>query len=122
MSGEIPSPGEVEAYYRKLREAAKKTGYQLNPDQAHTMELVKGLLTNIRRYGYQACPCRLAAGSREEDLDIICPCDYRDPDIREFGCCYCALYVNEEIARGEGDARPIPERRPPKEEREKGKG
>ncbi|MDY7042449.1 MAG: ferredoxin-thioredoxin reductase catalytic domain-containing protein, partial [Chloroflexota bacterium] len=44
-------------------------------------------------------------------LDIICPCDYRDPDLDEYGACYCALYVSEEIAQGEKEPQPIPERR-----------
>jgi rubrerythrin len=64
-----------------------------------------------------ACPCRLASGSKEEDLDIICPCDYRDPDLSEYGACYCGLYVSEEIYSGQRGLRPIPERRVPQEKR-----
>ena len=30
----------------------------------------------------------LASGKKEEDLDIICPCDYRDPDVSQYGACY----------------------------------
>ena len=51
----------------------------MNPDVEFTKELVKGILVNEKRYGYWNCPCRLASGNKEEDLDIICPCDYRDP-------------------------------------------
>ena len=40
------------------------------------------------------CPCRLAAGDREWDRDIICPCVYREPDVAEYGSCYCNLYVS----------------------------
>ena len=47
-----------------------------------------------------------------KDLDIICPCDYRDPDLAEYGCCYCALYVSEAVLKGEKNVLPIPERRP----------
>lgn len=50
----------------------------------------KELLINERRYGYRACPCRLASGAKEEDLDIICPCDYRDADLNEHGGC-CSI-------------------------------
>jgi rubrerythrin len=45
------------------------------------------------------------------DRDIICPCDYRDPDIQHFGNCYCCFYVDE-AAYEKGTADPIPERRP----------
>jgi rubrerythrin len=53
----------------------------------------------------------LASGIFDLDRDIICPCDYRDPDIQEFGTCYCCFYVDE-AAYEKGAADPIPERRP----------
>lgn len=82
------APEEVDRLYEKLKKEAEAGGYHLNPDADMTRALVKGLLTNEKRYGYQACPCRLAAGRKEEDLDIICPCDYRDADVVEFDACY----------------------------------
>jgi ferredoxin-thioredoxin reductase catalytic chain len=112
---------EVEQLYKKLDEDAESGGYHLNPDKKMTRELVKGLLTNEKRYGYQACPCRLASGEKEEDLDIICPCDYRDPDVAEYGACYCSLYVSQDVVEGKRKVGSIPERRPPREERMKTK-
>jgi len=103
----------------KLDAEAEASGYHLNPDVEMTMELCRGLVQNIDRYGYMACPCRLAEGDKEADLDIICPCDYRDPDLEEYGNCYCALYVNSAVKRGEAEPKPVPERRPPPEERNK---
>lgn len=78
----------MEGRYDRLRREAEAGGYNLNPDADFTRALVKGLLVNEKRYGYQACPCRLASGKREEDLDIICPCDYRDADVTDFDACY----------------------------------
>jgi ferredoxin-thioredoxin reductase catalytic subunit len=106
---------EVDPLYQKLHRAAEKFGYHLNPDMEFTRDLLKGLLVNKNRYGYMACPCRLASGNRTEDKDIICPCDYRDQDLNEYGNCYCALYVSEDIADGKKEAISIPERRPQKE-------
>ena len=107
---------EISALFAKLDKEAKEAGYNLNPDSVFTLELIEGLVENQKRYGYLSCPCRLASGSREEDLDIVCPCDYRDPDLSEFGSCYCALYVSDEINKGEKYAVSVPERRPPKRE------
>jgi ferredoxin-thioredoxin reductase catalytic subunit len=104
----------VESLYRKLVSDAEQGGYRLNPDAPFTKALVRGLLVNKERYGYVSCPCRLAAGKKEDDLDIICPCDYRDPDLSEFGACYCALYVSEDIFKGLKKVRPVPERRVPR--------
>jgi ferredoxin-thioredoxin reductase catalytic subunit len=97
--------------YERLKAEAEASGYYLNPDVDFVLDLMEGLLANEERFGYWSCPCRLADGTREADLDIICPCDYRDPDVGEFGACYCALYVSEAIAKGEEEAEPVPERR-----------
>jgi ferredoxin-thioredoxin reductase catalytic chain len=97
--------------HQRLKREGEAAGYYLNPDVEFVLDLMEGLLINEERYGYQACPCRLADGARDQDLDIICPCDYRDADLDEFGACYCALYVSEEIARGKVEAEPVPERR-----------
>lgn len=110
-------PEDVVGTYQILQKEAENGGYRLNPDDEFTKNLIAGLLKNEQRYGFRACPCRLASGKRAEDLDIICPCDYRDPDLNDFGACYCALYVNEDIANGKKTAAPVPERRPPRSER-----
>jgi ferredoxin-thioredoxin reductase catalytic chain len=112
-----PTDEEVEEKYRQLNKDASDGGYYLNPDQEFTRKLVRGLMMNEQRYTYPACPCRLASGRNEADLDIICPCDYRDPDLDEFGACYCALYVSEDVNKGKANVGSIPERRPPRSER-----
>jgi len=111
------SQKRVDVLYDRLYREAEAAGYHLNPDIEFTKDLVRGLLVNEHRYGYWACPCRLASGEREKDLDIICPCDYRDPDLLDWGACYCALYVSDEVLEGERPLEPIPERRPPEGER-----
>ena len=106
------TPEEVERVFKKLDQEAESAGYHLNPDKEFTLGLIEGMLVNERRYGYWACPCRLASGKKSEDLDIICPCDYRDADLSEYGACFCALYVSQDVVDGKRKARRIPERRP----------
>jgi len=104
---------EIEKLYARLKADAEKSGYRLNPDGEFTKDLVRSLIVNEKRYGYMACPCRLAAGVKEDDIDIICPCDYRDADVEEFGACFCALYVSEIVYKGDKPVEPVIERRPP---------
>lgn len=103
-------PAEVDALVKKLTAEAIEGGYQINPNMDETRELVEGLVVNQKRYGYLACPCRLASGNKAADLDIICPCDYRDPDLDEYGACYCNLYVYDKTP--DMKPGPVPERRP----------
>ncbi len=104
------------SWYSKLLKTAernaKKNDMHLCPDPTLLDNLIKGLVENRERYGYPSCPCRLSSGELSVDKDIICPCDYRTPDVEEYGMCYCALYVDKEIHSEEKSITSIPERRP----------
>jgi ferredoxin-thioredoxin reductase catalytic subunit len=101
-----------------LLDDADKSGYSLNPDLDFCGTLAEGLVANNERYGMEVCPCRLYMGEKEDNLDIGCPCDYRDDDLTEHGACFCALYV----AEGFRESRQIPDRRPPLERRRRSAG
>ena len=74
--------------FEMLRKIQEPMGYFFNREREKVFDLLNALLLNRDRYGYMCCPCRLASGDREWDRDIICPCAYRDEDIREYGRCY----------------------------------
>ena len=99
--------------YDMLKKIQEPKGYYFSKDKDHVMGLMEALLTNKERYGYMACPCRLAAEDKEADKDIICPCVYREPDVAEYGSCYCNLYVSKEWNDGSMEHAYVPERRPP---------
>jgi ferredoxin-thioredoxin reductase catalytic chain len=101
-----------ENFYNILSKYAESQGIRLNKNKPFVMDILRGLLTNEVRYGYRSCPCRLAWGVKEKDADIICPCVYRDPDIKEYGSCFCELYVSEDWNEGRVEHRHVPERRP----------
>lgn len=102
--GEIkPGLSSKEGVYRetieKMREwlmrEAKSHGYTINPDRQVVDEILTGLAVNEKRYGYKACPCRLATGKYQLDCDIICPCSYCFLDVEKNGRCYCSLFVSD---------------------------
>lgn len=105
------SPESIFSRVNELNKDASQAGYYLNPDRFFTDGLVEGLIINKMRYGYESCPCRLSLGHEEDDRDIICPCDYRDEDLDEYGACYCGLYVSQEIAQKNLPVPVVPERR-----------
>jgi ferredoxin-thioredoxin reductase catalytic chain len=104
---------EVEKLFEMLKKVQEPKGYYFNNDRKRVMELLEGLLINKDRYGYMCCPCRLAADDRGKDKDIICPCVYREEDVKEYGSCYCNLYVSREWNEGIVPHEYVPERRPP---------
>ena len=104
---------EIEKLHDMLQKAQEPKGYYFNKDRNRVLELLEALLLNKDRCGYMACPCRLASGDREKDRDIVCPCVYRQPDVKEYGSCYCNLYVSQAWNEDKIDHRYVPERRPP---------
>lgn len=99
---------------QKLRQLQEAKGYFFNQkDEGLVAELLEALLANKERYGYMCCPCRLAAEDREADRDIICPCVYREADVREYGSCYCGLYVSAAWNADQIEPEYVPERRQP---------
>ena len=70
--------------------------FQVNPDSGKVDLLLDGVINNERAHGLKYCPCRLMCKDFEEDLKIICPCNflihetYKD---REDGECWCGLFV-----------------------------
>ncbi len=104
---------DIERLYETLKKIQEPQGCFFNKDRERVFELLKGLLINKQRYGYMSCPCRLASGNYEKDKDIVCPCAYREPDVKEYGTCYCNLYVSVEWNEGKIEHKYVPERRPP---------
>lgn len=103
---------EIETLYEALKKAQEPKGYYFNHDKERVYDLLEGLIINKGRYGYMACPCRLASGDRDKDRDIFCPCVYREEDVRKYGSCYCNLYVSKEWNEGKIPHVHVPERRP----------
>ena len=104
---------DAEKLYENLKKIQEAKGYFFNKDKDRVFELMEALLVNKDRCGYMGCPCRLLSGDKEKDADIICPCVYRESDVKEYGSCYCNLYVTEAWNEGKIPHEYVPERRPP---------
>lgn len=104
---------EAEKLYETLKKIQEPKGYYFNKDRERTLDLLEALLINKERYGYMGCPCRLLSGDLEMDKDILCPCAYREPDVKEYGSCYCNLYVTQDWNEEKIPHDYVPERRPP---------
>jgi ferredoxin-thioredoxin reductase catalytic subunit len=101
----------IENIRRRAESDARSNGCYLNSDLEFLDDLLEGLKRNQERYGYSSCPCRLASGNFERDRDILCPCDFRDIDVHEFGACYCGLYIRKDVVEGKTPLQFVPERR-----------
>lgn len=80
---------------KNLRRYERASGYKLQPNKKILNVLIKGLLNNIKKYGYRYCPCREISGNPIEDKKIICPCIYHKDEIKRDGYCKCLLYYKK---------------------------
>lgn len=92
--------------------AARRNGWIVNPDTEFTDSILEGLAANRTRLGYYLCPCRDSWDDRKKDRDILCPCAYAAEDVREYGQCFCGLFLSEKRAQDGTPVASIPERRP----------
>lgn len=106
-------PATANELFDVLRPLQEKKGFYFNWDEKMTLDLLEQLLVTKERYGYMACPCRFANGEYAKDKDIVCPCAYREADVKEFDACYCGLYVSSELNEARASCPIVPERRPP---------
>ena len=70
--------------------------FMVNPDREKVDMLVEGIFHNERNHGLKYCPCRLACKDFEEDLKIVCPCNFLVHETyqgKDDGECWCGLFV-----------------------------
>jgi len=68
--------------------------FMLNPDEEHVSMVIDGVLVNEKDCGLKLCPCRLRDGTRQRDLELICPCNFKSQDIwKTEGRCWCGLFI-----------------------------
>ena len=89
---------------------AKYKQWHINPDHNFRIKLEEGLLVNYNRYGFYHCPCRNTDGDKN-NKDVACPCRYAESDIKEWGQCFCGLFISEEFHKNKIELGSIPERR-----------
>ena len=67
------TPDEVQILFERLNKEAEASGYDLNPDGDFTKELLRGIVVNLKRYGYGSCPCRLSKATSGRTSTLSAP-------------------------------------------------
>lgn len=68
--------------------------FVLNPKRKEVERLARGVLSNEKKHGLKYCPCRMTTGDWEQDIKLICPCNFKvQKTWKEKGECWCSLFV-----------------------------
>lgn len=85
------NPQEIQKAWERFTE---KNDFVLNPDKEHVDMVIDGVLENEKLYGLKLCPCRLRDETREGDLKLLCPCNFKIQETwKDKGMCWCGLFV-----------------------------
>ncbi len=94
MSREIEI--DKDTFRQAIEEFAKNNEFQVNPNAEKVNMLIDGVFSCDENHGMKYCPCRLIAKDFEEDLKLVCPCNFLIHDTykgKEDGECWCGLFV-----------------------------
>jgi len=82
--------------FRQAIEAmAEGREYRVNPDRERVDLLIEGIFENAANHGLKYCPCRLRTKDFQEDLKIVCPCNFLVHETYRGmtnGECWCGLF------------------------------
>jgi ferredoxin-thioredoxin reductase catalytic subunit len=70
--------------------------FEVNPDADKVALLLTGIFENEKNHGLKFCPCRLCTKDWDEDLKLICPCNFLIHETYKGlpeGECWCGLFV-----------------------------
>jgi len=83
-------------FRRAIAAFAEGNAFMVNPDRGRVETLLEGIFNNESNHGLKFCPCRLTAKIFEEDLKIVCPCNFLIHETyqgQEKGECWCGLFI-----------------------------
>ncbi len=85
-----------ERFLEAIKALASRLEFVVTPDTEKLNMLLDGVLLNEKEHGLKYCPCRLATRDFDEDLKLVCPCNFRIHETYrgvEKGECWCGLFV-----------------------------
>ncbi len=90
------SPMDKNKFRHAIEEFASKNEFQVNPDKNRVDMLIGGTFNCEKNQGMKFCPCRLITKDFEEDIKLVCPCNFLIHDTykdKDNGECWCGLFV-----------------------------
>lgn len=88
---------QVKKQDRWIRKYTKQKNYTLNPSWMMTTNLEIWLSEMEATFGKRYCPCFEPSGDAKLDKKMLCPCEFIDDEIKEYGTCHCALFGSPDL-------------------------
>jgi ferredoxin-thioredoxin reductase catalytic chain len=83
-----------EEFRKAIERFTEGNDFMLNPDERLLEGILDGVMAQEKSFGFKMCPCRLSDGSRERNLKLLCPCNFKALKAWEKrGECWCGLFI-----------------------------
>ena len=82
-----------------LEKYCEQKNYALNPSWMMTTNLKSNLCEMESTFGKRYCPCFEPSGDKTLDKKMMCPCEYIEDEIKEYGTCHCALFGPADLTK-----------------------
>ncbi len=80
-----------------MRKYTKQNDYVLNPSWMMATNLKVWLSEMDETFGKRYCPCFEPSGDAVLDKKMLCPCEFVEDEIKEYGTCHCALFGSADL-------------------------
>jgi ferredoxin-thioredoxin reductase catalytic chain len=84
------------SFTQAIKRFAEHAEFRINSDVEKVKMLLEGIFNNEQNHGLKYCPCRLICKDFEEDLKLVCPCNFLIHETykgKEDGECWCGLFI-----------------------------
>jgi ferredoxin-thioredoxin reductase catalytic subunit len=103
MIGFFKDLWKYRAHVRKqnswIRRFAKKKNYVVNPNLMMSTNLQIWLAEMEATFGKRYCPCFEPSADPELNRHMLCPCQFIDDEIAEYGSCHCSLFGRATLSK-----------------------
>lgn len=96
VPAEGAQPFSREKFLEAIEVFTRNNEFRVNPDEDRVSTLMDGVAANEARYGLRFCPCRLITKDFNEDIKLVCPCNFLIHETYKGlknGECWCGLFV-----------------------------
>ena len=88
---------QVKKQHKWIVKYTAQKNYALNPSWMMSTNLEIWLSEMEATFGKRYCPCFEPSGDAKLDKQMMCPCEFIDDEIKEYGTCHCALFGSADL-------------------------
>ena len=88
---------DVKKQKRWIQKFTTQKNYVLNPSWMMSTNLEIWISEMEKTFGKRYCPCFEPSNDEALNKKMLCPCEFIDDEIEEYGTCHCALFGSPDL-------------------------